>query len=322
MPYIQSLDFKPKWPYGYTHFNTITTAQWRNVSPLQFARHRLELQDGDFMDLDLSTQNNSTVAIILHGLEGDAKRPYMLGMGKAMQSIEMDTLHVNLRGCSGEPNRLLKSYHSGSTDDLQAVIDYVISAFHYQRIVLIGFSLGGNIVLKYTGEQATDIHPDIKAAIGISAPVDLTSCANAMGQRKNFLYMRRFLNNLRVKIDIKKDMLPSDMDYEQLMSAKNFHEFDHWFTARVNGFDSAAHYWETCSSKPVLSQVAIPTLLLNAQDDTFLGADCYPADIAQDHTLFHFMAPQYGGHVGFSGDNRQGMLWSEHTVAQFIQKQI
>jgi len=307
MPNISALD------YQLTHYNTISTAMWRKVKPIPFVRHRLELADGDFMDLDLWQQQNAGVAILVHGLEGDAYRPYMLGMAHAMHSVHLDTVNVNLRGCSGAANRLLKTYHSGSTDDLQSVIEYVQTNFEYKKIVLIGFSLGGNIVLKYTGDHG---------AVGISTPCDLTSCANAIKERKNFLYMYRFMHNLREKIDLKKDMLPPDMDYDQLKGAKNFHEFDHWFTAKANGFDSAAHYWETCSSKPGLSKVAIPTLLINAQDDTFLGKECYPSEIAEEHDLFYMMAPKYGGHVGFSGDDREGMLWSEYQVAKFVSKHL
>lgn len=322
MPNIQEVDFRPSLLHRFAHFNTISTALFRRVPSFDSIRHRLELDDGDFMDLDCSHQQHDRVVILLHGLEGAADRPYMRGMARAFHQIGFDSIRVNLRGCSGEPNRMLKTYHSGSTEDLQSVIDYVLQSTSYKEIVILGFSLGGNIVLKYTGDHADQIHPRIKVAIGVSAPVDLTSCAIQIGEPRNFVYMRRFLHNLREKVRLKKDMLLADMDYDQLLSARNFQEFDHWFTAKVNGFDSAAHYWETCSSKPGLSKVNIPTLLLSAQDDSFLGDACYPYAIAEHHPNFYFLAPKYGGHVGFSGDNRNGMLWSEHQVTKFVRKHI
>ncbi len=323
MPNLKALDYQPNFPNRLAHFNTICTAMFRKPEAFPTSRHRLELTDGDFMDLDLSQQGRERLVILVHGLEGAADRPYMVGMAGAFHSIGFDSLRINLRGCSGEMNRLVKTYHSGATEDLQYVIDYVFENYSsYKEIVILGFSLGGNIVLKYTGDAADNIDPRIKAAVGISVPCDLTSCAVAIKHRKNFIYNQRFLSNLRVKIKEKKDMLPSDMDYEQLLSAKNFHEFDHWFTAKANGFNSAAHYWETCSSKPVLSQVTIPTLLLSAQDDSFLGEECYPYEIAEQHSHFYFIAPKYGGHVGFSGDNRDGMLWSEYVVTQFVKEKL
>jgi len=320
MPLNTAPDFKPSALYKSAHFNTIFTAVFRKVLPLKFHRLRVELKDGDFMDLDTCLRQRDQVAILVHGLEGDAHRPYMMGMANALQRMKIDTVNVNLRGCSGETNRLLKTYHSGSTDDLQEVIDFMQHHYDYKSIILLGFSLGGNIVLKYTGDQGEDIDPLIKASIGISVPCDLTSCAEAIGEKRNYIYMRRFLNNLGAKLKAKKSILPTDMDYAQLQNAKNFHEFDHWFTAKVNGFDSASHYWESCSSKPVLHQVSIPTLLINARDDSFLGAACFPDKIAESHALFHMLAPKYGGHVGFSGDNREGMLWSEYQVTKFLDK--
>ena len=322
MPLIEDLDYAPRGFFRSAHFNTITTAMLRKVPALPFERQRITLQDGDFIDLDTVIEQRDTLAVLVHGLEGDGRRPYMQGMARAMHYIGLDTINVNLRGCSGEVNKLLKTYHSGSTDDLQEVLDFVFENYSYQKIVLVGFSLGGNIVLKYTGSEAAHIDERIKASIGVSVPCDLASCANSIKERRNYIYMRRFLFNLRAKVKAKQHLLTSDMDLKQLLSAKNFHEFDHWFTAKVHGFESAEHYWECCSSKPVLSEVKIPTLLLNARDDSFLGAECYPDDIAKKHDLFYMMAPKQGGHVGFSGDNREGMLWSEHRVAHFVKEQL
>ncbi len=322
MPLIENVDYAPSGMYRSAHFNTIMTAMLRKVDTPNMERQRITLKDGDFIDLDTSLQGRKTVAVIVHGLEGDGYRPYMLGMAQALQQVGLDTINVNLRGCSGEVNRLLTTYHSGSTDDLSEILDYVFNQYEYQQLVLVGFSLGGNIVLKYTGDQAGELDSRIKASIGVSVPCDLTSCANSIKETRNFIYMRRFIHNLRAKVKAKKHLLPPDMDYNQLLSAKNFHEFDHWFTAKVHGFKSAEHYWETCSSKPGLDQVVIPTLLLNARDDSFLGDECYPEDIARSHALFYMMAPKYGGHVGFSGDNRDGMLWSEYQVTNFVKEHV
>jgi len=322
MPNIQEVDYKPSLFHRFAHFNTIYTGLFRKVPSFDSARHRLELPDGDFMDLDCSLSKNDRVVILLHGLEGAADRPYMLGMANAFHQIGFDSIRVNLRGCSGEPNRMLKTYHSGATEDLQSVIDYVLQVAKHEHIVILGFSLGGNIVLKYTGDQAERIDSKIKIAIGISVPIDLASCSNTIGKLDNVLYNHRFLKNLRDKVRLKKDILLPSMDYHQLLEAKNFKEFDHWFTAPANGFKSGPDYYERCSSKQGLKDVHIPTLLLSAKDDTFLGEECYPYQIAEQNPNFHFLSPKHGGHVGFSGDNRNGMLYSEYQVVEFVGKHL
>ncbi len=260
----------------------------------------MELADGDFLDLDGLSAGHDRVAILVHGLESCAEAPYVRGMAKGLLDDQWDIVAVNLRGCSGEPNRLIRAYHSGATDDLQAVIDHVREQKPKAPIALVGFSLGGNIVLRYLGEQGDQVsQQDIVLGAGISVPCDLDACAEKFAQPENRFYMKRFLRMLFQKIRHRQRKFPGTMDYESILNSKNFHEFDSQFTAPVHGFSSAQDYWLSCSAKATAQAIAIPTLLLNAEDDPFLTPGCHLLEEAKDHPYLHAERTSQGGHVAY-----------------------
>lgn len=301
------------------HLATIYPTLFRRVASPPIERKRLELPDGDFLDLDWSPRHHKRLAIIGHGLEGESSAKYIRGMSLALRKHHWDTLAWNCRGCSGEPNRLLRSYHSGVSEDLSHVVDHAISE-GYQTISLIGFSLGGNIVLKYLGEQGSQIHPEVKAAVAFSVPCDLTSSSLRLGDWDNRIYMSRFMNGLQEKVIHKNEVFPGKLDLSGIRKIKTFAEFDDRFTAPLNGFTDARDYWTRASSKPHLSSITVPSLLVQAQNDPFLPEACFPVEIAQKSKALHLEIPDHGGHVGFI--SREKEYWSETRCAEFLGEKI
>ncbi|MFK5878569.1 MAG: alpha/beta fold hydrolase [Flavobacteriaceae bacterium] len=318
MPLINST-YQPTYPFTKTHFNTVFRTFFSRIK-INYSRERLELDDGDFMDLDITSVKSDTAIIALHGLEGSSESTYILALSKVLNKADVDVVAVNLRGCSGEHNRVLASYHSGKTADLEAVINHVNKNYNYKNIVLIGYSLGGNITLKYLGEQGVKLHPKIKCAIAISVPCDLTGSSIALKRKENTAYMHRFLKSLKEEAVYKNTQFPEGkINLKEILSAENFEDFDNTFTAPVNGFKNAQDYWTQNSSKPFLHAIKIPTLMVSALDDTFLSEECFPFEEAKEHPHLFLETPKSGGHVGFNsifyGKNGH---WLEKRIFNFL----
>jgi len=298
------------------HLSTIYPTLFRRVGRPEIKREILELEDGDFLDLDCSRLGHGRLAIIGHGLEGDADAKYIRGMSLALQKRGWDTLAWNCRGCGGSHNRLLRSYHSGVSEDLGYVVDHAIDK-GYREISLVGFSLGGNIVLKYLGEQAKQVRPEIKSAVAFSVPCDLTSSSLQLGERQNALYMRRFMDGLKGKVVFKNEKFPGELDLSDLSKVKTFAQFDDRFTAPLNGFADARDYWTRASSKPHLAAITVPSLLIQAQNDPFLPPACFPREIAIASKHLYLETPKHGGHVGFISQGEE--YWSETRCCEFLE---
>jgi len=188
---------------------------------------------------------------------------------------------------------------------------------HYKQITLVGFSLGGNVTLKYVGEQGKALNPLIKKAIAFSVPVHLEGASLELSKWHNRLYMKRFMNNLKIKVKARASIFKDLVDLDKVYNAQSFLDFDEYFTAPIFGFDSAVDYWTQSSSKQFLKNVNIPTLLVNAQDDSFLSESCYPYEEATNYKNFFLETPGRGGHVGFVGEDKAGFYWSERRALKF-----
>jgi predicted alpha/beta-fold hydrolase len=281
-------------------------------------RERLELPDGDFLDLDWTRAGRERVAILTHGLEGSSTQTYIRGLAAMLAAAGWDVLAWNFRGCSGEPNRLLRAYHSGETGDLGAVI--ARAAVDYRQIALVGFSLGGNVVLKYLGEAPP--HPAIIAGVALSAPIDLAACARHLDERwSNRVYLRRFLSSLIGKIEAKARMFPAQLDVRGLRRMRSFQEFDDRYTGPLHGFRDAADYWAQSSARPFLPRIVVPTLMLQPANDPFLASAAYPWSEAEASAYIFLEAPASGGHVGFLDLQRGLQPWSDRRVVEFLGEQ-
>ena len=299
------------------HLETIYPALFRKVKGESYVRERIETPDDDFLDLDWLAKGSSRLVIISHGLEGNTSRAYIRGMASACYTNNFDVLTWNFRGCSDEMNRQLRFYHSGATDDLDAVIRHAL-AKDYKDISLIGFSLGGNLTLKYLGERGTSIHPSIRQAVTFSVPMDLHTGCLKISTRTNWLYSKRFLNSLKTKVKVKASRM-NGLNIQGIDRINSLLEFDNRYTAPIHGFRDALHYYQECSSLKFIQHIQIPTLIINAKNDPFLSEECFPVGLLTAHPYVHLEIPDHGGHVGFSLFNQNGVYWSELRTLEFLQ---
>lgn len=312
-----SSDYKPILWFRNGHIQSIFPSIFRKVSGVCYKRERIETLDDDFLDLDWSYSREKILAVISHGLEGNSQRSYVKGMVKALNEAHIDCLAWNYRTCSGETNRQLRMYHNGSTDDLDLVIRHAIKK-GYENIVLVGFSMGGNLSLLYLGQQTDQLLHQLKGAVAFSVPVDLKNSSERLSSVSNKIYMKRFLRTLHQKVKDKMVLFPDQIDDRGFDQIKNFKDFDDRYTAPLHGFKSAEDYWTKCSCGPLLGRIRVPSLIVNAEDDPFLGASCYPYE-QRINTNIHLDVPKYGGHVGFMNRSINGKYWSESRAIDFIQ---
>jgi predicted alpha/beta-fold hydrolase len=301
------------------HLQTIYPTIFRKINDITYKRERIATPDGDFLDLDWIKHSFKRLAIISHGLEGDSRRAYVMGMARALSHNGFDVLAWNFRGCSGEINLRPRLYHSGSDDDLETVIRHVLKRHSYSEINLVGFSMGGNISLVYLGRRGTAIPANLKRCGVVSLPCDLEAASQALARPANKIYMKRFLLLLHQKIRARKKLFPElfdDTDYRR--KVRNFYDFDQRYTAPLHGFSSARDYWRRCSANAFIANIRLPTLLINAADDPFLGRSCYPVRQATANSCFTLEIPEHGGHVGFVAFNRQRLYWSEQRLLSFL----
>jgi uncharacterized protein len=317
MPILAAPHYQPPFPFRNAHVNTIYPAVFRKVSDVNYERERIHTPDGDFLDLDWSLLGADTLLIAVHGLEGNADRAYMRGMVRRFNLGGWDVLALNMRGCSGEPNQQLRAYHMGATDDLQTVISHVEGLDRYRRVALLGFSLGGNVVMRYLGEKGAQVPKLIQRAAVFSVPCHLLTASANFNLLKNRVYLKRFLKTLNEKMHDKALRFPDEYQI-RIARPRNFDEFDEVFTAPVHGYQGAVDYWTRAGSRDVLHQISIPSLMVNAQDDTFLSEECFPRELAQNSSLFHLMSPRFGGHCGFYTPGRHNIYWSEEQAFRFI----
>jgi uncharacterized protein len=318
MPIINS-DFKASFPFSNKHFSTMYRTLFTNPVT-NFNRKRIETEDGDFLDLDFSTVNSKQLVVLIHGLEGSSNSKYIVGSSNFLNHNGFDIVVINLRGCSGESNRYFKAYHTGETGDLAFVLKHIENNYSYNNISLLGFSLGGNIVLKYAGEQKENISPLIQKIIAVSPPCDLKGSSRVLSKKSNLIYMKRFLKTLVHKAILKGERFPNQkLNTEKLLKAKNFADFDNLFTAPSFGFKDAEDYWKKASCKPLLKDIKVKSFLLTAKNDPFLSESCFPSKIAEKHQYLHLEITKTGGHIGFiKSFKKRDKYWFEKRLLKYL----
>jgi hypothetical protein len=315
MPLIQSSYTRPPFYLFNGHLETVVPSMFRKVEG-SYERERLELADGDFLDLDWMRSGSKKLVVISHGLEGNSERHYSKGMAQYFFQRGWDALAWNCRGCSGEMNRLPRFYHHGATEDIAAVIEHAISK-GYEHIVLVGFSMGGSMSLKYLGERKNSVSQVIKSAVVFSVPCHLGASANELDKPNKKFYLNRFLKKLEKKIRAKAIKFPDIISAEGFEQIKTFRAFDNRYTAPLHGFKNADDFYARASSGPHIPYIQIPTLIVNAINDPFLPEACFPFEVAKDHNYVYLETPQYGGHVGFSLSTQE-INWMEVRAFEFI----
>ncbi len=316
MPLVPNPTYQaPFWLPG-GHLQTIVPALFRKATRVTHLAERLELADGDFLDLEWFNEGRPRLAILSHGLEASAGASYIQAMATALVRHGWDVLAWNYRGCSGEMNRLSRFYHSGASEDLHAVVEHALATHPASAVDLIGYSLGGNMTLKFLGERSDGLSPRLHRAVTFSVPCDLACSSKTLDTPFNrSVYMKRFIDSLAGKIRAKQPMFPDLLDPAGLKGVCTFRQFDDRYTAPLHGFRDAEDYWARSSSRQFLSRIRIPTLLVNAANDPFLGPGCYPREEAAASEFLHLEVPAAGGHVGFPGGRES---WPEQRTIGFL----
>ena len=289
----------PAWLPG-GHLQTIYANLFLRVAPVTYRRERLELPDGDFLDFDwVDARACTPVVVLFHGLEGSADSPYARALMAHAQARGWHGVVAHFRGCSGEDNRLPRAYFAGDSEDVDYILRHVKAQHAAAPVFAVGVSLGGNALLKWLGEQGDAAHRLVDRAAAVSAPLDLTAAGHALDRGFNRrIYTTRFLHTLKAKALRKAARFPGLLDAAAIAAATTFREFDTLVTARLHGFRDAEDYWLKVSSKPWLKSITVPTLVINARNDSFLPAWALPTqdEVSPAVTLDQ---PETGGHVAF-----------------------
>ncbi len=301
------------------HLQSIYPALFRKVDDSFFKRDRISTPDDDFLDLDWARQGNKRAVVITHGLEGNSRRPYVLGMTETALRNKWDVCAWNFRSCSGQMNKRLTTYHSGETHDLELVIN-TVSKLGYSEIALIGFSIGGNKTLLYLGREKTSHPTNLLGSVTFSVPLELSTSSAQLAKKANRIYMLNFLKSFREKFEEKNKDFPNAIDLSNFNKIKTFKEFDGRYTAPMNNFSSAEEYWRYSSSLYHLAHIDKPSLIVNALDDPFLSRDCFPDTTQTGNENVILEAPQFGGHVGFMPEKKDLTYWSERRAFDFLNK--
>lgn len=299
------------------HWETIIPSMFFKIKDVAYTRERLELEDGDFLDIDWLKSGNDKCMILSHGLEGGSDRYYVKRAAKYFNEREWDIAAWNCRSCSGEMNRLSRFYHHGDTLDLDHVIRKAFKS-GYKTIVLVGFSMGGSLSMKYLGERQTDTR--LKGAVVFSVPCNLRDSAVQLLKKENRIYERRFLKKLVAKIKLKA-LMHAEIRVEDLEQIKDFESFHELYTAPLHGFSNRDDFFTKATCDQYLDQIEVPVLIVNAENDPMLGDPCYPKEIAKKSSFVHLEIPKVGGHVGFTIHNKP-YSYMELRSEDFIRKTI
>ena len=270
------------------------------------SRVRWSTPDGDFIDIDRVNALETTptvrpLLVLFHGLEGSIRSHYAQGFAFAASRLGFDFALPHFRGCAGDLNLAPRAYHSGDHEEVDWILRRLKAESPGRPMVAVGVSLGGNVLMLWAGVQRQAAKAVVQAVAAVSAPLDLRASGLALGTGFNLhVYTRMFLRTMRDKALAKWNQHPGLFDRERVMQARDLHGFDDAFTAPVHGYSGADDYWARASAKPYLDKVAVPSLLLNAQNDPFVPYASLPTPESVSPSV-QLWQPRQGGHVGFPG---------------------
>lgn len=312
-----SAPFRCAWWGRNPHVQTIFPNRLIPRPAVSFRRERVDLPDGDFIDIDWTRNPNGPIVLLLHGLQGSSQSYYALALARSFHRAGWRGAVVHFRGCSGEPNRLARSYYAGDTGDIAYVARMLRRRHPEAPLAAVGVSLGGNVLVKWLGETAT-ANP-LAAAVAVSVPFLLDRAADRLETGFARVYQRDLLQSLRDAIKAKRRRMTLPVPVERLSSMKTLRAFDDRITAPLHGFRDSAHYYAECSSRRFLRDIRVPTLLIQAHDDPFMTPDVIP----QPHELSpstRLEAYAHGGHVGFIGGKWpwRPQYWLASRIPDFL----
>jgi len=277
------------------------------------------LADGDFLDLDWLNSASDNLVIISHGFEGNSKDHYVEKSASYLADHGYDVLVWHFRSCGGEINRLPRLYHHGDIQDLADVVDYAVHKNEYQSVFLLGFSMGGNVVVNYLGSN--HVSSRVKGGIVFSVPLDLEATTQIFSKGLNRLLERNFFKKLKRKVAKKADQFPDLVDSELVDKTKNLTELFEKVVLPLNGFSSLKSYNDQWSSLQFLPRIDSPLLIVNAKNDPLLSESCYPKGFSKSSDSVYLEMPKYGGHTGFT-KKVNGELWYLRRINTFLSAKI
>lgn len=312
--------FRPAWWLPGPHLQTLWPTFFRKRPRLKLTPERVELPDGDFIDLAWYRHGGRPLVLVIHGLEGSLHSHYATTTLAALDQAGFDSLFMHLRGCSDEPNRLPRRYHSGATEDLAAVLDHLQTQHKLLPDAAVGFSLGGNLLLKFLGEGRYSV--PFRAAVAVSVPYRLGDCAVRLEQGFSRIYRNHLMDRLRRAYQVKFSRIPSPLNVD-VKKLKGFYDFDDQVTAPLHGFSGADDYYDRCSSRQYLAAIDTPTLLIHAADDPFMERQTVP-DASELGPGVSLELTNNGGHVGFvSGPSPwKPHYWLDDRIPAFLSARL
>ncbi len=309
--------FKPAWWLSNPHLQTTWSVFARRRIEIALRRECLELPDGDFVHLDWTVAGTGPIVLVLHGLAGSIESHYAKGILQAINHCGWRGVFMHFRGCSGTPNRLPRSYHSGETGDVQYVVEQIRQREPNTPIAAVGYSLGGNVLIKWLGETG-DKNP-LTAAVVISVPFELAKIADQMDRGFSRVYQWWLMRSLHEAVEQKLKTIQTILAVEDVRKLNNFWQFDEKITAPLHGFTNANDYYKKSSSRQYLHNICVPTLILHGRDDPFMTSDVIPQNDELPPGV-HMEVSEKGGHLGFIAGNVpfKPIYWSEQRVVDYL----
>ncbi len=322
---IKSMNkFKSAFGLQNRHLQTIYSSFFRENKNLDIEVETFTLSDGDFVEaywLDKPLQKTTApIVVIFHGLEGSFSSPYINGIMNTLQKEGFACVLMHFRSCSGKLNNKAKAYHSGQTQDAKEFIESIKERFSSNDLFAIGYSLGGNMLLKLLGECGG--YTPLKGAVSVCAPLDLAICADVISQGFSSFYEKKMLDNLKETLLLKYEQHDMEklisLKKEEVKNIKTIREFDEVYTSKINGFGNATNYYKLCSSKQFLKDIKIKTLLIQSLDDPFMTPEVIPEkeELSSSVTL---EVHEKGGHLGFiSGTIFKPVYWLDERIVSYF----
>jgi len=321
--------FKPAWWLSNSHLQTIYPAFLRNVSnPPDYRRERLTTPDHDFIDIDYCGSGNQPLIMLIHGLTGSSQSGYIKGLQSTLLKQGLRSAAINFRGCSGSSNNKARSYHSGETEDIHFLYQTLRQREPETPLAVVGFSLGGNVVLKWLGEHGDRLN--LFAAVAVSVPLLLDVCATKLDTGFAKCYRDNLLKELKIYIKDKLQHLENISRFEEAAKIKalgdlsginSFWQYDDRVVAKLHGFNDVHDYYRRSSSRQYLKSISVPTLLIQAVDDPFMTKEVLPGP-DEISSYVHLELSEHGGHVGFIS----GLIpfrpeyWLEQRIPEFLMR--
>lgn len=318
MPILNST-FKPAWWLKSPHLQTLWSTFFKKRPNIDLNPHRVELEDGDFIDLAINQLSDKPIVLIMHGLEGSLSSHYVKPLMKKLDNTGYGVVFMHFRGCSNEVNRADRSYHSGDTADLESVIKTIKQDFNQDIFAVIGFSLGGNILLKWLGENGSTVKTH--TAIAVSVPFQLSHAGDRLEKSFSRVYQKHLISRCQQKYRNKfaNRQSPLTVDVNKL---NTFYLFDDKITAPLHGFSGADEYYKKCSSRQFLKHIRIPTLVIHAKDDPFMWEHTVPKSDELSESI-QLELSENGGHVGFIAGKSpfHAEYWVDQRIIEWLNQQ-